>query len=600
METINTCYADYKSLVNFVNNHRGLLYSPAKPAVLVQIFSSWCEPAFLATVAAEISGLLPHAHIIGTTTSGEIMDGQVSGLKTVLAFSVFEHCSLQSGLIAKNEQDDFALGRQAAESLGSEQAKILLLFATALSVNAKEMLLGVQSVYPRLPVAGGYAGSQSLTSPSFVLCGSEVSDSGVAGVALTGESLAVHCYSHLGWQPIGKAMTITKADRTRVYTIDHMPAYEVYRKYLGLDEIKNFSTVTEYPLVVQRQGVLTARTPNSRYEDGSIGFAGELTEGEKARFSFGHVGVISEAVDSLCRKIRQQPAQSIYIYSCECRRGFLQESSRIETEPLQNIAPTAGFFTHGEFFHVDGTNQLLNATMTVVVLAETGESSTTVPAASLPANLNCKEILYIDKVAERNTGVLKALTHLVNTVTAELISANEKLNYISLHDSLTGLYNRTFFEQEMRRLDTLANPVGVLVCDLDFLKKLNDVLGHHIGDRILRLAADVITYSCPQEAIIARIGGDEFAILLVDAKISSLADIARTIAAEAVELRRQSRESLLFLSVGYALKGPGGLASMSEAFKLADANMYHNKLAAKASTRREIIHSIKTFIKSEE
>ena len=116
----------------------------------------------------------------------------------------------------------------------------------------------------------------------------------------------------------------------------------------------------------------------------------------------------------------------------------------------------------------------------------------------------------------------------------------------------------------------------------------------------MRLAADVITYSCPQEAIIARIGGDEFAILLVDAKISSLADIARTIAAEAVELRRQSRERLLFLSVGYALKGPDGLASMSEAFKLADANMYHNKLAAKASTRREIIHSIKTFIKSEE
>lgn len=594
METLNTFYEDYRNLSKFVQRNHDSLFGSDKIAVLVQIFTGRCEQAFLARISAEITGLIPHVRIIGTTTSGEIMNGQISGLRTVLSFSVFHHSVIKSGFFPKSGEDDFTLGQKIASDLGSDSAKVLILFSTGLSVNAKDMLWGIHSVYPNLPIAGGNAGNNSLMETSFVLCDGQVLGCGVVGAALEGERLTVHCHSHLGWQPIGKEMTITKADGLRVYTIDHMPTYEVYRKYLGLDEIKNFSNVIEYPLIADRNGIQTARTPDVHYEDDSIRFAAELMEGEKARLSFGHVGMISEKVVDLCQKIKQQPAESIYVYSCECRRGFLQERSNIETEPLQKIAPTSGFFTHGEFFHAGAANQLLNATMTVLVLSELNGKVNAGPPVTLPGQKKPYEActLHKDHVAERNTDVLKALTHLVNTVTDELVTANAKLKYVSLHDSLTGLYNRAFFEQEMKRLEHLGGQAGVIVCDLDFLKMINDVLGHTVGDKALKVAAEVIAKSCPEGGAAARIGGDEFAILLAHADMPMLADIRNRILTETASYRRIHPERFLYLSVGFVLKGHAGVKSMWEAFKAADANMYRHKSAGTMKARQEVIRNL--------
>lgn len=584
MKTINTFYEDYTSLSEFVKKNKAILLNPNRSAILVQIFSGRCDSAFLANMSEEINQLVPQACVIGTTTSGEIMNGQVSGLKTVLSFSVFNHSSIKAEILPKSG-DDFKLGRVLASKLGGDRARLLILFAAGQSVNAKDMLQGVQSVYPNLPVAGGIAGSNSLTEQSFVICNGQVIDGGVVGVALEGEELTVNCRSHLGWQPIGKEMTITKANGLRVYTIDNMPAYDVYRKYLGLDE-RNFVNVIEYPLITERQGIPTARTPITYYEDGSIQFAAELLEGDRVRFSFGHVGMISEAIVGLCQEIKQKPVESIYVYSCECRRGFLQELSKIETEPLQAIAPTAGFFTFGEFYHAGSTNQLLNATMTVVTLSEL--DGKIIEPALTEKNQSEVRKSHQDNVAGRGTGVLKALTHLVNTVTAELVSANAKLKYISLHDSLTGLYNRTFFEQEVKRLSSLDTQVGVIICDLAFLKMLNDVFGHSTGDKALKSAADIITKACPKEAVVARIGGDEFAVLVDNAELTMLEDIRNRILVEAVEARRLDSESLLYLSVGFALKGHDAIKSIAEAIKAADANMYLHKLADKKKVHQEI------------
>lgn len=588
METINTYYEDYYKLLEFVEENRSTLFCPDNSAILVQVFSGRCDPAFLSSVSAEISRLTPHVHILGTTTSGEIMDGQVTGLKTVLSYSIFRHTTVACSAFPKNGQDDFELGRQIATKLGNDSARVLILFANGQSVNPEELLVGVQSVYPSLPVAGGNAGNNSLAAPSLLVCGSQIVGNGVVAASLQGD-LQVHVHSHLGWQPIGKEMTVTKIIGRRVYTIDDIPAYQVYRKYLGLSETDKFINALEYPLLVKRHGILTARTPNRRYVDDSLGFVAELQEGEKVRFSFGDIGIISEAVVDLCQRIRQWPVESIFVYSCECRRGFLQELSKIETEPLQEIAPTAGFFTQGEFFHVGQTNQFFNATMTVLVLSESTRKDAGQPMCPNRHREPSKSALfYEDNVVKRNTGMLKALTHLVNTVTAELVNSNERLQFISLHDSLTGLYNRAFFEQEMKRLDALSGQVGVIVCDLDFLKLINDFFGHDVGDKTLREAAEVIAKACPVESIVSRIGGDEFAILLPNAEISLISTICDQITSEAANRRQRSPEKLLYISVGHSVKV--GNKSMLEVFKLADKNMYRHKMADKGQVRQEIIH----------
>ncbi|HZK18814.1 MAG TPA: PAS domain-containing protein [Clostridia bacterium] len=90
-----------------------------------------------------------------------------------------------------------------------------------------------------------------------------------------------------------------------------------------------------------------------------------------------------------------------------------------------------------------------------------------------------------------------------------------RIEYLSYHDSLTGLYNRAFFEEEMRRLDTERNlPVSILIGDVDSLKLTNDIFGHAYGDMLLKRVAEVMVEICRADDIIARWGGDEFTLLL--------------------------------------------------------------------------------------
>jgi len=91
----------------------------------------------------------------------------------------------------------------------------------------------------------------------------------------------------------------------------------------------------------------------------------------------------------------------------------------------------------------------------------------------------------------------------------------KKHEYLSFHDSLTGLYNRRFFEEEMNRLDIERNlPISIIIGDVDGLKLTNDIFGHDAGDELLKKVTEIFKKVCRADDIIARWGGDEFAILL--------------------------------------------------------------------------------------
>lgn len=103
----------------------------------------------------------------------------------------------------------------------------------------------------------------------------------------------------------------------------------------------------------------------------------------------------------------------------------------------------------------------------------------------------------------------------------------ERILYLSYHDTLTGLYNRRYFEEELNRLDRSRNlPVSVIMGDLNGLKAMNDIFGHSAGDILLKRAAEAIRDSCRGDDILARLGGDEFAILLPGTHLADAEKIA--------------------------------------------------------------------------
>ena len=159
--------------------------------------------------------------------------------------------------------------------------------------------------------------------------------------------------------------------------------------------------------------------------------------------------------------------------------------------------------------------------------------------------------------------------------------AEEDLRFISFHDTLTGLYNRAYFEEEVERLNSSRQyPVSIIACDLDGLKQINDQLGHDIGDKALKATAKILRAGVfRKEDMIARTGGDEFVILLPSVDIEENPDVLLRLEQSILDFNQSDEEDGLFrpisLSHGFAVVPLGG--SLEAGFSQADKAMYINK-----------------------
>jgi diguanylate cyclase (GGDEF)-like protein/PAS domain S-box-containing protein len=157
--------------------------------------------------------------------------------------------------------------------------------------------------------------------------------------------------------------------------------------------------------------------------------------------------------------------------------------------------------------------------------------------------------------------------------------AESEFRYLSIHDAVTGLYNRIYFEQEMSRLENGRNhPVSLLMLDVDGLKAVNDSYGHPVGDELLKRTAAVLRSVFRAQDVVARIGGDEFAVWLPETDSTSAeSTLNRVKGALAVENELHGGVPLSF-SVGVATADDAGLP-LSTILKVADDRMYLEKTA---------------------
>ena len=185
------------------------------------------------------------------------------------------------------------------------------------------------------------------------------------------------------------------------------------------------------------------------------------------------------------------------------------------------------------------------------------------------------ETFWVEIQAVLAEGEQECLTAVMNIQARK--TAEIKLQHLSMHDPLTGLYNRSYFEESLERLERGRHfPISIVMSDVDNLKVINDQLGHSAGDDMLKRVGQVLTIAFRAEDVVARIGGDEFSVLLPETSVNA-AEAALHRLYDILEEHNTNyfTDNPLHLSIGISTADYG--KSLMETLKEADAAMYHQK-----------------------
>ena len=195
--------------------------------------------------------------------------------------------------------------------------------------------------------------------------------------------------------------------------------------------------------------------------------------------------------------------------------------------------------------------------------------------------------------SEEDVRLLKIFTDVITSAFSKYIDDNRILK-LTYNDSLTGLYNRRFFEKELMRLDTQRQlPISIVIADINGLKIINDSLGHEKGDELLIKSAKILKNIIREEDVLARQGGDEFSILLPRTTQSEAENIINRI--KKVSKVTKTDELTVSMALGLATKREIE-ENIYDTLKRADNNMYQNKLSESKSTKSKIVKSLLTTL----
>lgn len=355
------------------------------PNTLVLVFG--CSKFFdLKKPYDELRERLPKSTLMGCSTSGEIYGSEVFDESLSVAIVRFSQTQVKKVSMSIEKADlSYDVGKELANQLFDSDLKAVFLLSDGLNVNGTQLIQGINDILSnKVVISGGLAGDGSEFNNTWILDDHYPVSKVVAMVGFYGDSLNVRSSSVGGWDVFGPERIITKSEANVLYELDHKPALQLYKKYLGNKAKDLPGSALLFPLSLTsefmgRQGVV--RTVLSVDESSqSMTFAGDMPQGSKAqlmRANFDRLvdGASTAATQaSLTNQNGTGPLLSIAI-SCVGRRLVLGERIEDETEAVLEILPKntvqVGFYSYGEISSGElGNCDLHNQTMTLTTISE--------------------------------------------------------------------------------------------------------------------------------------------------------------------------------------------------------------------------------------
>ena len=327
----------------------------------------------------------PKSKILGSSTSGEIQNGEINDNSIVCTVIKFAHTRLKLISSPVNFETSAEVGRSISNSLASPELKNILLFTEGLDIDGsdlvKEMHQTLSEKNCTVPISGGLAGDGDRFINTFVVFGTEVKTHHAVALGFYGDHIQVFAGTGTGWDPFGPARVVTKASKHTVYEIDGIPALKLYREYLKEDAQNLPVSGVLFPLGVswgKNENIVRSVARIDEANQGLI-FASRIPENTKVQLMHSNVmkliDAANHALDNCHLDFTNGDPTFALIVSCIGRRMIMGQKTEDEIEIIRDRLPLhseiSGFYSYGEFAPTASKqNDLHNQTMTLIVFQE--------------------------------------------------------------------------------------------------------------------------------------------------------------------------------------------------------------------------------------
>ncbi len=506
---------------------------------IFRIYSEDMDLSHLGHICDILDRGMPDALYLGCTTNANIIDGALVNAKIILTCTLFEYETTRAHILQfpfseENAAEDVAELRRFCD--GNPWVHAVEMHATIMDMSMKVFCSEMSKLRKDIQVFGGGAFNPDMDDDTAAVFskGNGFLEHGIVFLLLGGPDF--HTYSTFisGWKPLKRKFRVTRADREILYELDGKPALDVYRRFLNINKNDRFfSNTLEFPLFLEHGSVDILRCPLAANEDDSLVMSSDMEEDAIVRLAYGDPETILASIREDGQKIADFQPQVIQTFSCAARRAFWgDENISNETVLFNRVAPTTGFYTHGEFLRIEGDMLNFNVTLVIVAMRE-GD----MPEAKARVDVAKAQR---DHDNDEKIPIIRRFVSFIEASTAELEEMNMKLALSSVTDGLTGLYNRGEIERQIRgtlekwKKRGCQGNISLIMLDIDNFKKVNDGYGHKEGDHVIQTLADVLrkTTTGVHSCSIGRWGGEEFMVLLSDSSADAAAALAETIRRE--------------------------------------------------------------------
>jgi hypothetical protein len=330
----------------------------------------------------------PKAHIIISSTAGEIIGDEVFDNSMVVTAIQFENTSIRCSVANINQYaNSFETGKHLMNELLTSDLSSVFVISDGTYINGSELVAGLNEINKlhgkNIPVTGGLAGDGARFDKTFVGLNQMPTSGVVVAIGFYGNRIKIGHGSFGGWDEFGTERVVTRCDKNILYEIDDKSALDLYKEYLGPYKNELPGSALLFPLSIKEPNCdeRVVRTILSIDEDEkSMSFAGNLPVGSNVRFMKANFDRLIDGSSIAAQKaftsLSNTQPELIILISCVGRKLILQDRTDEEVEAVRKIfggrSPITGFYSYGEIspFNPLTRCELHNQTMTITTLCE--------------------------------------------------------------------------------------------------------------------------------------------------------------------------------------------------------------------------------------